>query len=244
MLHAKFDGISDEMVAKIEEVSRKSHSDEAADRLERTVINPGVGVLPGVYNCYSPPRAPGKPNVSVEGIDGDVMLIKWNYTEDPSKPIFGYNICYNGQILFETPQNLQPPSNESKNYSQKYTIRVQAVSKNGGYSDWSEAVVCRYKAWPPNKPHKPIVTVNSPKCVTVDVKPLAEDDENGSPVTECIVEIDIDTTHHFNNKMNQFHNHTSHIRPSFPYHLCHRHAFADCWVPINKLHCSRQRWRQ
>ena len=209
MVAAKIDGVS-ETLCKVNkgvgDISRKI--DETAHRLECVVSNPesaSLGIYPGVSNCSSmvKPKVPDEPKATVQG---DVMVIKWNHTHEecPSQLIDKYEVCFETAhskpfTLSGKPQDLKIRSNEDGYFysmgvgspkiiaGQKYTIKVRAIFKDAGPSKWSKPEVCRFKTGPPNKPRKPKVTVDSPENITISVEPLHEDDENGSPVRECIV---------------------------------------------------------
>ena len=171
------------------------------------MINPGNGIYLDVSDSSNKgkPKAPDTPNVTIQG---DLMVIKWNYEECHSQLIVKYEVLLHsknslgldkGLILPYTPK-LRIKSNEDPYlYSMglgppriiaghKYTIQVRTISEDGGPSNWSKAVECRFKTGPPNKPQKPRVRVNPPQQgITINVKRPMEDDENGSPVRTCII---------------------------------------------------------
>ena len=73
----------------------------------------------------------------------------------------------------------------------EYTIQVRSVNSQG-FSEWSDDVIFRLKQENvPNAPQKPTITVHSGNEVTVSTLRLKEQESNGSPVTQCIVEYHI-----------------------------------------------------
>lgn len=68
-----------------------------------------------------------------------------------------------------------------------YTVQVHAVNGRGP-GDWSDPVVFRFKECPPNRPCKPTLSIQSSSEILVTINRPPEKDENGSPITCCIVE--------------------------------------------------------
>ena len=177
----------------------KRKVEEGSARVESTVVHPMAGVYQGTSsnNMLRKPYQVHKPDVNVTG---DLMVVKWRDPSNTSDQLQRYEVRYDDErnlMLSGEPENFRDEGNSTAfavslgepkvKPGKLYTIQIRAVNKQGP-GKWSEATVARFKTGPPNKPRKPSLIVNSPTEVCVEVKKIAESDENGSPVEQCVVE--------------------------------------------------------
>lgn len=185
--------------------TRRVHSTvvENTQFLNAAVINPKQGVyLPNRRASRQRPCKIERPQVYLEADDNaeDLMVVKWTDDKHKERAIERYEVRYddeNEQVIHATVEECMtcdiPNEFQIKFGSPKikpgnlYTIQVCGVN-GAGPGEWSDAVLFRFKTGPPNKPKKPSVLILSPTEVSVTVKRLAEDDENGSHVAYCKVE--------------------------------------------------------
>ena len=167
---------------------------ECGDRTEAAAIHSSAGVFRGDSSKILRPQCLPRPQVNV---DRDLLVVRWS--DKTNSIVARYEVRYNDErsmIVSGTPDELQtdhdsifamkigPPRITA---GQLCTVQVRAANSQG-LGEWSEAVVCRYKKGVPNKPKKPRLTIESPTNITITVQLLKEDETNGSPVTQCIVE--------------------------------------------------------
>lgn len=180
--------------------------DEGTARVEATVVHPSVGVYHGTDTSakLAKPFRIEKPSVSLEG---DLMVVKWVDKQNSVLEVDRFEVRYDDEkevVLPGKPDKLRcvdggcafsmSLGHPRIRLGQVYTIQVRAVNKQGP-GEWSKETVVRYKVGPPNKPRKPSLTVMSPTNVQVEVPRLKEEEENGSKVSECIVEyVSVDDT--------------------------------------------------
>ena len=183
----------------VQNQSLKQSMLEGHAQIQATVIHPSVGVYQGAgtSNKLSRPFPIMRPEVTV---NEELMVVKWCDYQNPADVVDRYEVRYDDQIDLIIPGEPKDfkVSNESNEFAlsigppkiipgQLYTIQVRAVNSQGP-SEWSDERVFRYKIGPPNKPKQPQVFVNSPTEVIVKVKKLEEEETNGSPVHQCVVE--------------------------------------------------------
>ena len=177
----------------------KRRVEEGSARVEATVVHPMAGVYQGTSSSKKlrQPDQVDKPDVNVTG---NLMVVKWTDPKNTSDQLQRYEVRYDDErylMVSGEPQKFRDEESSTAfavslgepkvKPGKLYTIQIRAVNKQGP-GQWSEATVARFKTGPPNKPRKPSLTVNSPTEVLVEVKKIAESDENGSPVEQCVVE--------------------------------------------------------
>ncbi len=154
------------------------------------------------YGIYAAPekKCPFEVNKPIVILDQDLMAISWKDQKNPLNSNSEYEVRYDDE------KNLAFPMKAEKCISSKnpntfaiklgppkiqlghlYNIQVRAINR-AGPGKWSRPCLFRFKTGPPNKPKKPMCSPLSPTSVAITAKKFPEMDQNGSPVTQCIIE--------------------------------------------------------
>ena len=121
----------------------------------------------------------------------DLMVVAWNDTVNPREEISHYEICYDcetGDVVSAQPHESSCKLNVLKiSLGCVYTVQVRACN-GAGPGEWSDPVLFRFYQGRPNRPRWLEVGLRLSTEAIVVAKRPSEEDENGSPVTHCIVE--------------------------------------------------------
>ena len=129
-------------------------------------------------------------NLWVQKTSHNRISISWDKPAAQPQAVKRFEVEIQGkgvsQPICETTENFITFSDLEPNTVYKFCVRSTNEEKKG---EWSEILEVKSAPGPPNRPNKPDIQVLSDHKATITVPKFHKRDENGSPVTNLIVQV-------------------------------------------------------